>query len=59
MDEQGGSRAGNQDFALREAAKKTIEKAHVTCTHFSVFYKDNCKSLCILAGAINMQHYIN
>ena len=37
MDEQGGSRAGDQDFALREAAKKTIEKARVTCTHFSVF----------------------
>ena len=44
MDEQGGSRAGYQVFALRQVAEKTIEKACVTCTHFSVFYKANCKS---------------
>ena len=37
MDEQGGSRAGDQVFALRQVAEKTIEEEHVTCTHFSVF----------------------
>ena len=39
MDEQGGSRAGDlfMVFALGQVAKKTIEKARVTCTHFSMF----------------------
>ena len=36
MDEQGGSRASDQDFALRQVIEKTIEKARVTCTHFSI-----------------------
>ena len=36
MDEQGGSRASDQDFALRQVVEKTIEKARVTCTHFSI-----------------------
>ena len=37
MDEQ-RSRAGYQVFALGQVAKKKIEKACVTCTHFSMFY---------------------
>ena len=37
MNEQGGSRAGDQVFALRQVVEKTIEKALVTCTHFSMF----------------------
>ena len=36
MDEQGGSRAGDQDFALRQVVEKTIEKARATCNHFSI-----------------------
>ena len=35
MDEQGGSRAGDQVFALRQVVQKTIEKPRVTCNHFS------------------------
>ena len=34
MDEQGGSRAGYQIFALRQVVEKTIEEARVTCTHY-------------------------
>ena len=37
MDDQGGPRAGDQVFALRQVVEKTIEKALVTCTHFSMF----------------------
>ena len=51
MDEQGESRADEQVFALRQVAKKTIdhEKARVTCTHFSVFYKAKCRGCYIIA----------
>ena len=43
MDDQGGPRAGDQVFALRQLAEMTIEKALVTYTHFSVFYKVNSR----------------
>ena len=37
MDEQGGSRAGDQVFALRQVAETKIEKALVSCKHFCMF----------------------
>ena len=63
MGEQGGSRAGDQVFALRQVAETKIEKALVTCKHFAMlFYKANCKSyyifdeellICSIANFIN------
>ena len=37
MDEYSRSRASDQLFALRQVVEKTIHKALVTCTHFSLF----------------------
>ena len=37
MDEQGGSRGGDQVFALRQVVERTIDEAHANCAHFSTF----------------------